>query len=392
MRARLLAVALAGLVPALAGCKAKGGEAPGEDAGVSPGIELPAQLDPAPAPADLCPVRAECQEGLAALVARCDEGGSEDQPGRTCFEAGFVTHVVAGSAYQGDVAALTEELLRLYDLSCARGYGHGCAWAASLRLFRAGEGDRERALADAEQGCRAGSGSGCVLQAQAMLHDEATHQRGEDTLRFLCAQRELAQACGDLAHLHLAGELLPQSVNDALSFAERGCALEGPAACAAFASIVYSFESLADLSAQALDAAAFACERGVAGSCASAAVLFDRARDKLGADASWDDARVVDLLDRGCQELESPAACVLLGMLYEGGLGETLPVDFQRATELHRWACEHGDDEGCLRLGVVLSNSKDSKQAEFGRRLVVELCADGYPPACAMLPPELRGR
>ncbi|GEM_PF-4686365 len=353
-------------------------------------IELPEQLRPARDAVDLCPERAACAAAVAGWVARCDvPAGDSGEVGEACYVAGFMTRIVAGPAYQGDPEALTTETLRLHDRACEREHADGCAWSASLRLFRdESDHERARALADARKGCLAGSGAACVMQARALIREPETRAQGEASLVVLCEDRELAQACGDLAYQYLSGDALRESVNDALSFAQRGCGLGGGSSCAVLADIIYSFESLADLGPEALDAAGMACERGFETACATAGVLYDRYR---GAVEGWDDARLVDVLDRGCSELEGPAACVLFGILHEAGIGETLPVDFQRASELHRWACEHGDDEGCLRLGVVLSNSEDQQQAEFGRRMVVELCGEGYPPACDLLPPELRG-
>ncbi|MCA9681284.1 MAG: sel1 repeat family protein [Myxococcales bacterium] len=375
------------------GCKrgGKDGSEQPQDGGLA--FTLPKELRPPRDAVDLCPERAACSEALPGWVERCRaEGAEAGEIGEACFVAGFMTRIVAGPAYQGDAEALTTEILALHDRACDHGQADGCAWAASLRLFRsapgeAGQAERARSLDCADERRGRGAGPACGTPARAVLYRAQTAEAGEATLIALCEQRELAQACGDLAYLYVGGKLLRESVNDALRFAERGCALKGGSSCAALATIVHRFDSLADLQPTALDAAGYACERGYADACATAAVLYDNTRGTI---PGWDDAHVLDILERGCAELEGPASCVLLGMLHEAGLGEVLPVDYQRAAELHQWACEHGDDEGCLRFGVVMSNARDPKQAEFGRRLVVELCQEGYGPACALLPPELR--
>lgn len=386
----LLAIALALSVTPTLGCRTtRASEAADVVDSDYEGAPLPVELSKARDAADLCPERAACKEAVGDWIARCEDAKPEDddgEVGEACFVAGFMSRIVAGPAYQGDAAGLAAQLLAMHDRACQRGHADGCAWASSLRLF-SGD-DLDKAIRDAETGCAAGSGAACSMLGRALLRDEATRERGEATLVEMCA-RDFGQACGDLAHLYRAGTYLRESINDAVNYAERGCALEDGSSCAAFAALVYNFESLADLGPKALDAAGFACERGHATSCATASVLYDLHRDDPSVEG-WDDDRMIATLDWGCTELEGPSACVLLGILHESGLGESLPANYQRAAELHQWACEHGDDEGCLRFGVVLSNSSDQNQAEFGRRLVVELCKEGYGPACVLLPPEMR--
>lgn len=380
MRA-LSGVAAIACLTAVAGCRPQA-TTPAASDGAQP-FAMPQTLHASRDSVDLCPERAACAEALPDWQARCEsETADPGATGETCYVAGFMTRIVAGPAFLGDPVALTEETLRLHDRACEHGHADGCAWAASLRLFT---GDAlERARADARKGCDAGSGAACVMLARAMLPDPETRAVGEASLITMCEDRSLGQACGDLAFAYLSGDYLRESVNDALAYAQRGCALDEGSSCAALATMVYSFASLADLGPEALEAAAKGCERGFDTACATASVLYDRYRDTPGVE-DWDDARMVDSLERGCTELEGSSACVLLGIVYEGGVGETISANPQRAAELHQWACEHGDDEGCLRLGVVLSNSTDPEQAEYGRRLVVELCEEGYGPACQLL-------
>lgn len=376
---------------ALTACKREAAKSEAPDFA---GFELPDHLDTRRGPAQLCPELEACREQLPGWIAACeDEAGDAPKPGRgeACYLASRVTGITAEGPPE-DPEAYRATIRRYADLACEQGHAEACAWAAELHTFEATEEDLATAKGQAERACAGASGAGCVLEALYLLDDPETREGGEAALVHMCEERELGRACGELGVLYLDGSVLAQSVNDSLRYAEAGCDLDYLGACSLYAKLVFRFESLADLWPGALEKADHACAGGLAESCAQAAVLYELNRTRPGLPAGWDDAHMIASLERGCEELRDAESCVFLADMLSEGVEGLLEADPQRAAELYQRACEHGHDGGCLRFGVLLTNSGDRQQAEFGLRIVQELCVEGQQAACAALPPELRPR
>lgn len=90
-------------------------------------------------------------------------------------------------------------------------------------------------------------------------------------------------------------------------------------------------------------------------------------------------AESIDELERACRSGEvercADAAAVVRS---------THPIDWPRATESSRYACEHGLEQECLHVGLAheLGERGVAQDPEAARAMYERACAAGSPPAC----------
>ncbi|MDD5438420.1 MAG: tetratricopeptide repeat protein [Patescibacteria group bacterium] len=129
-----------------------------------------------------------------------------------------------------------------------------------------------------------------------------------------------------------------------------------------------------------------ACDTGLALACVALAMIY------FESDDTRDYVRAAELLRPVCAsstEEEGPAACVLLGIIYEKGAGAA--QDLAKAAELYRKACEAKPFYGCSRLGKMYEQGKgvpkDLKKAEA---LYKKACEANNKEGCAAIAAQKR--
>jgi hypothetical protein len=96
------------------------------------------------------------------------------------------------------------------------------------------------------------------------------------------------------------------------------------------------------------------CDKGVAGGCTYAGLMYDR-----GEGIAKDEGQAVSFYRKGCDGGD-PMGCRDLALMYRTGTG--VAQDNVQAVELYRKDCDAGDVIGCTNLGLMYANGAGVRQ------------------------------
>ena len=317
--------------------------------------------------------RPDLQEALNVLLPSCDAGEPV-----ACVVVGWANEAIAAKAREADRDRYVKRADRGYKVHCDGGFAAACHdYARTLYDYPFLGADPRAAVKRWQDACNAGMGPSCT--ALAKLYTEG-------------------------------GRGVKPSARDAATYAEKGCSLGHPTACAITAEAQSSSWDVAKLDATY----GGLCDDGHRSSCWKLARtyfdgihpepasgrtqgLFERACElgharacfeagrHYGDGARPDDAKAADYYLRAC-ELGAASGCsaqvdMILAERVEGSIKSALP-----AFEL---ACEERESApACAMLAYALIEGVDiPRNAERGKELLHRVCRDesSDPRACATL-------
>lgn len=269
----------------------------------------------------------------ALLKVNCDAGDAQ-----SCANLGVIILT--------DVCGDRSGIVDAYARGCAGGVTTACTELGNFH----GQGqfvavDARRAKAYYQQSCDAGDQTGCAHLGIAYDRGAGVEQDGARAVALYSGACDAGSmvGCNSLGLLYQRGRHVDEDMGKARALFERACAGKHPHACTRLAE--FHLEGVAGLSV--------------------------------------DQARAVELFDRGCQA-RSAQGCFALGVAYERAVG--VKRDMGMATRLYSMACELGHKSGCFNMGNGHARG-DSLPQSFSRALVFwkRACALSHERACLML-------